>query len=116
MRAGHLLGIQPHMYKHKNHKHLHIVHVDGKNMAGHNFWILEFVKEFSRHVCHPASSWDKRHYKKSHNWTPPSETYYTVFIVFPHSFAFYPLFFKVNCDLFTKKERVTKNINCPSFI
>lgn len=32
MRAGHLLGIQPHMYKHKNHKHLHIVHVDGKNM------------------------------------------------------------------------------------
>ena len=32
MRAGHLLGIQPHMYKHKNHKHLHIVHVDGKSM------------------------------------------------------------------------------------
>lgn len=85
-------------------------------MAAHNFWILEFVKEFSRHLCHPASSWNKRPYKKSHNCTPPNETYYTVFIVFPHSFAFHPLFFKVNCDFFTKKERVNKNIKCPSFI
>lgn len=45
MRAGHLLGIQPHMYKHKNHKHLHIVHVDGKNMipSGTRRHLLTFM-------------------------------------------------------------------------